>query len=291
MGIIMNDSLAFPWALICSVSDKNSIPQLLEFTLWLTSSLQDKAVQYGCRHRFDKEPKIVFHIIPGNEAKIRKAYNTIHRDHPEVIIVFHILPAPNSTEYKLMKELSDKYDLIRQGVLLEKAISYFEACNIEEVLGNILQWFSRCTSRFVALEKKASTKFSLQIGEKGEHSTNIVSFSMNNVTAAVLRVLHDKNEVPQNVNVKAMVEVSGYPSNFNEFEIANIFNSFRVIKVTKSLINGATVEFMNEIHAAQAAVEYDQKWIDSKHSLSVIPIHPEVMKEVKTFLCDEYVSC
>lgn len=75
-------------------------------------------------------------------------------DFPEVIVVFHILPEPNSLEYKLMKELADEYDLIRQGVLLEKAITRFEGCDMKEVLGNILQWFSRRISRFIALEKK-----------------------------------------------------------------------------------------------------------------------------------------
>lgn len=70
------------------------------------------------------------------------------------MVVFHILPTPNSVEYKLMKELADNYDLIRQGVLLNRAITYFEECNIEEVLGNMLQWFNRCISRLVALGKK-----------------------------------------------------------------------------------------------------------------------------------------
>ncbi|OZC06295.1 hypothetical protein X798_06718, partial [Onchocerca flexuosa] len=142
---------------------------------------------------------------------------------------------------------------------------------------------------------RASTKYSLRIGEKENHSANKVSFSMNNVTATVLRVLHDKNnEISQNINAKAIVEVFGYPSNFDEFEIANIFNNFRVIKVTKSVINGingAVVEFANEFHAAQAAIECDQKSIDSKHSLSVMPIHPEVIKEVKLVLINEYFSC
>lgn len=90
--------------------------------------------------------------------------------------------------------------------------------------------------------------------------------------------------------MKASIEVLGYPSGFNEFEIANIFNNFRVIQVVKNL-NGATVEFANEIHAVQAAIEYDQSWIDSIHSLTVTPIHPEVVKEVKTALCDENISC
>lgn len=53
-----------------------------------------------------------------------------------------------------MKELTDEYDLIRQGVLLEKAITSFEGCDVKEVLGNMLQWFNRRISRLVALEKK-----------------------------------------------------------------------------------------------------------------------------------------
>lgn len=91
--------------------------------------------------------------------------------------------------------------------------------------------------------------------------------------------------------MKASVEVFGYPSTFNEFEIAKIFNSFRVVKVVKNLIDGAVVEFVNEIHAAQAAIEYDRNWIDSVHSLTVTPIHPEVIKEVKIALRNEYISC
>lgn len=90
-------------------------------------------------------------------------------------------------------------------------------------------------------------------------------------------------------SVKASVEVSGYPSSFNEFEIANIFNNFRVVQVVKSLISGSIVEFINEIHAAQAAIEYDRNWIDSIHSLTVTPIHPEVIKEVKAALRDENI--
>uniref|UniRef100_A0A1I8EAB7 RRM domain-containing protein n=1 Tax=Wuchereria bancrofti TaxID=6293 RepID=A0A1I8EAB7_WUCBA len=288
----MNDPLAFPWALICSVPNKNSIPSLREFTLWLTKTLQEKAVQYGCSHRFDKEPKAVYYTTPGNEEEVRTTYSIVHSDHPEVIVVFHILPAPNSNEYKLMKELADEYDLIRQGILLENAMTYFEECNIKEVLGNMLQWFNRRISQLVALEKKACTKFSLQIGEGGKHATNIISFPMSNVTAAVEKVLHGKDdEVSQNVNVKASVEVFGYPISFNEFEIANIFNNFRVIKVVKSLNDGAVVEFVNEFHAVQAAVEYDRSWIDSVHLLAVTPIHPEIIKEVERALRDEHISC
>ncbi|VDK84967.1 unnamed protein product [Litomosoides sigmodontis] len=288
---LMNDSLAFPWALICSVPDKDSICALRKFTIWLTSTLQEKAVHYGCSHRFDKEPKVIFYTTPGNEEEVRMVYCAIHRDHPEVIVVFHILPTPNSVEYKLMKELTDEYDLIRQGVLLEKAITCFEGCDVKEVLGNMLQWFNRRISRLVALEKKALAKFSLQVGEGGKHATN-VSFTMSNISTTVQKILHGKDDdILQNVNVnvKASVEVSGYPSTFNEFEIANIFNNFRVIQVLKSLINGSIVEFINEVHAAQAAIECDRRWIDSIHSLTVTPIHPEVIKEVRTALCYENI--
>uniref|UniRef100_A0A915PU70 RRM domain-containing protein n=1 Tax=Setaria digitata TaxID=48799 RepID=A0A915PU70_9BILA len=292
----MDDRLAFPWALICSVPNKDSVPALREFTLWLTRTLQNEAIQYGFTHRFDKEPRVVFYTTPGNENEIRTTYSTIHKDHPEVIVVFHILPEPNSIEYKLMKELADEFDLIRQGVLFEKAITHFKDCDIKEVLGNIHQWFSRRISRLVALEKKTCGKFSLRIGEEGKHVTNITSFTMNNVAAAVLKIIiesrtHNKEvSIEVKVSVKAVVEVSGYPSICNEFEIANIFSGFRVVSITKSLIKGTLVEFANELHAAQAAIEYNKKWIDSKHSLSVLPIHPEVVKEVKAVLSNERVS-
>uniref|UniRef100_A0A0R3RHJ5 RRM domain-containing protein n=1 Tax=Elaeophora elaphi TaxID=1147741 RepID=A0A0R3RHJ5_9BILA len=276
-----------------------------EFTVWLTSTLQERAIQYGCSHRFDKEPKVMFHTTPGNEEEVRMVYSTIHSDHPEVMVVFHILPAPNSIEYKLMKELTEEYDLIRQGVLLEKAITYFEGCDVKEVLGNMLQWFNRRFSQLVALEKKTVTKFSLRIGEGGKHTTNVISFPMNNINTAVQKVLHGKDDdVSKNINIngirfifwmiisaKASIHVFGYPSSFNEFEIANIFNHFRVAQVVKNLTDGAIVEFVNEIHAAQAAIEYDQSWIDSIHSLTVTPIHPEVIKEVKTAIRDENILC
>lgn len=47
--------------------------------MWLTSTLQEKAVQYGCSHRFDKEPKVVFHTTPGSEEEVRAVYSAIHR--------------------------------------------------------------------------------------------------------------------------------------------------------------------------------------------------------------------
>lgn len=87
--------------------------------------------------------------------------------------------------------------------------------------------------------------------------------------------------------MKTSVEVSGYPSSFNEFDIAKNFSNFRVVKVVKSLAGAAVVEFVNEIHAAQAAIEHDRSWIDSKHSLTVTPIDPEIIKEVKRAQRDE----
>lgn len=58
-----------------------------EFALWLTSTLQDKAVSYGCTHRFDREPRAVYHAAPGNEAEVRRAYRAIHTGYLCVFII------------------------------------------------------------------------------------------------------------------------------------------------------------------------------------------------------------
>lgn len=86
------------------------------------------------------------------------------------------------------------------------------------------------------------------------------------------------------------MQVSNYPKSFNEYEIANIFYEMRVIRITKNMNCGAIVEFANEFHAAQAAIEYNRRWIDTVHSVSVIPCHPEVLEQVKSTLCDEGVD-
>ncbi|VDN06734.1 unnamed protein product [Thelazia callipaeda] len=286
----MVDLLAFPWVLVCSVPNEDIIPNLRynlrSFAIWLTKLLQQKAVEYGCTHRFDKQPKAIFYTTPGNEVEVRKTYSAIHQDYPEVMVVIHILPVPNSLEYRLMKELADKYDLIRQGILLENAINQFEEGNMENVIGNILQWFNRCMSRFVALEEKNRSNFTLLLGQE-DHCINLTSFAMTNVIESVQKVLHGKDDtVFNNSNMKSVVEVYGYPLCFNEFDIANIFKHYRIVKVVKNA-NKAMVQFVNEIHAVQAILEYNEIFIDSEHILSVLPTHPTINEQVKIALSDK----
>lgn len=58
-------------------------------------------------------------------------------------MVFHILPTFDSIEYEIMRELGNKYDLVRQGILFERILNNFRGIPVEEICANMLQWFNR----------------------------------------------------------------------------------------------------------------------------------------------------
>lgn len=100
-----------------------------------------QAEAMGLMHAFNKEPSVVLHVNPGSLNDNEAAYSSLQQ-HPDIIFVLHILPSKNSNEYSRrlrmrfvcpssirfvspfvgwMKSLSQRYGLIRQGVLLENA--------------------------------------------------------------------------------------------------------------------------------------------------------------------------
>lgn len=64
-------------------------------------------------------------------------------EYARVLLVIHILPERNSPEYEWMKTLADRYGLIRQGVLVENAVSHFANLDRNMIVENILKWISR----------------------------------------------------------------------------------------------------------------------------------------------------
>uniref|UniRef100_A0A914RBC1 Uncharacterized protein n=1 Tax=Parascaris equorum TaxID=6256 RepID=A0A914RBC1_PAREQ len=64
-------------------------------------------------------------------------------EYTRVLLVIHILPRRSSPEYEWMKTLTDRYGLIRQGVLMENAISHFANLDKNMIAENILKWISR----------------------------------------------------------------------------------------------------------------------------------------------------
>ncbi|VDN40621.1 unnamed protein product [Gongylonema pulchrum] len=282
--MVYRGPLAYSWVLVCSVPDKTIVPELRDFAIWLTGVLQEQAASHGFTHYFDEEPKRVLYTTPGNEVEVRCAYSTIHRELPGVMVVFHILPEPDSLEYKLMKELAAKYDLIRQGILLTNAVSRFAGCRMRDVVGNILQWFSRCLSRLILASDLYPAKFTMKVGN-GPRGITIIPPGSADATYAVNKVLHGKDdEKIRCSNAVSLVHVYGFPNNYSKEQLVKLFGKLRITNVTMNMDPGAVVEFANKFHAAQAVLQYNQMRIGPFFRLSVLPLHPELKENVAVAL-------
>uniref|UniRef100_A0A914XR20 Uncharacterized protein n=1 Tax=Plectus sambesii TaxID=2011161 RepID=A0A914XR20_9BILA len=115
---------AMPWAMVCSIPTTdltNRLERLRTFGCWLTKQMTAQAEAMGLMHVFKAEPSVVLPVVPGSLQGNEVAYSNLQLQHPDVIFVLHILPSKNSSEYNWMKSLSQRYGLVRQGVLLENA--------------------------------------------------------------------------------------------------------------------------------------------------------------------------
>ncbi|VDK31332.1 unnamed protein product [Anisakis simplex] len=54
-----------------------------------------------------------------------------------------ILPEKDSKEYQWMRSVTERYGLIRQGIILENALTKFEHSDLSTVIENVLKWISR----------------------------------------------------------------------------------------------------------------------------------------------------
>lgn len=66
------------------------------------------------------------------------------------MLIFQILPSQNSVVYEWMKQLSGHIGKIRQGIVLENALSKFANHDLHEVLTNILHWISRSIASIIS---------------------------------------------------------------------------------------------------------------------------------------------
>lgn len=93
------------------------------------------------------------HCEPGSRASIYELYETIHKKYSDVIYIIHILPEKNSLEFKLFKNLTINYALIGQGILIDKALSNFEDCDLNTVYENMNQYISRRISQIICYKR------------------------------------------------------------------------------------------------------------------------------------------
>uniref|UniRef100_A0A9J2Q1X8 RRM domain-containing protein n=1 Tax=Ascaris lumbricoides TaxID=6252 RepID=A0A9J2Q1X8_ASCLU len=263
------------WAMIDSVADKELLPQLTEFGKWLVNILETEGAKKGAHYTFDREPQVVLHVKPGCHDDVDQAYKSILYEYARVLLVIHILPGRNSPEYEWMKTLADRYGLIRQGVLVENAVSHFANLDRNMIVENILKWISRRLHEIVSCNGVHSP-FTLLVGEGS--SVQTTNLSMDGVELAVQKVLRERVPVNEKVSISS-VRVEGFPSVMNRYQLATVFADF-IIKSVEMIEDYAIIEFATKFQAAQAAIMYNGHNVDSKHQLSVVPIHPEVLRHI-----------
>uniref|UniRef100_A0A915C2Q9 Uncharacterized protein n=1 Tax=Parascaris univalens TaxID=6257 RepID=A0A915C2Q9_PARUN len=263
------------WAMVDSVADKKLLPQLTEFGKWLMDILETEGAKKGAHYTFDREPQVVLHVRPDCLVDVDRAYKRIIYEYTRVLLVIHILPRRSSPEYEWMKTLTDRYGLIRQGVLMENAISHFANLDKNMIAENILKWISRRLHEVTSCDGVRSP-LTLIVGDGSSvQSTNL---SMDGVELAVQRVLRKRVPVNEKVS-KSSVRVEGFPSAMNRFQLATVFADF-IIRSVEMIEDYAIIEFATKFQAAQAAIIYNGYNVDSKHQLSVVPLHPEVLSHI-----------
>ena len=266
------------WAMVCSVDDPALLPQLEEFGIWLCESLAKEASELGLTHQFDPRPEIVLHSNPLDHNDFIAAYEKISNNYPGVMVIFQILPSQKSCVYTWMKELTDKTGKIRQGIVLENALSKFGDHDLNEVLVKVLHWISRCLSQIISNNVSCS-QHNLRVGPSKETTMPPGQIlKMNGVESVVHSIIHSYETVDKEWPLSS-VKVSGFPAFYNQYQLASIFYSFNVASVHFE-DNFAIVCFVNKFHAAQAVMLFDNLRIDAEHLLRVTPLHQQIKEQI-----------
>ncbi|MFH4976757.1 hypothetical protein AB6A40_003466 [Gnathostoma spinigerum] len=178
------------WGIIASVErrDDEMKRQLRGFGEWLLCQLEEESARNYFSYHFSPHPIDILLVRPGDFQECSHAYSLFSTKYPNVLLLLHILPNENAPEYEWMKVLSKEYCIVRQGILVENALSHFEAFDVTSVLRNIISWLSRRLSQIYSNRDK-ECRYTLRVGPG--KSTVPPSNSAQNVSQAVHSVLHD----------------------------------------------------------------------------------------------------
>ncbi|TKR93362.1 hypothetical protein L596_007834 [Steinernema carpocapsae] len=279
-------NLELRWALICSIEEDEPTDKFEEFAEWLTGKMTEHSLRMGLFHKFAAKSDCILRSRINNQNDNAMNYREIHDLYPGVLFVVHILPGDNSNEYVWMREFTQRYGLIRQGIQRDNIEKRFEGANLDLILGNINQWIARRLYQLVTPDKNVPNDHRIHVGLSG----NSNSFGGNGNsssrgyranpahehTSAVNSVFYYDPEGAHNnifAHADAVCEVTGLPSEFNDLQLAAVFHRYKLKSVIMGNNGTAVVEFFNKFHACQASLEHHATWVSTTHRLSCVPIH------------------
>ncbi|GMR54101.1 hypothetical protein PMAYCL1PPCAC_24296, partial [Pristionchus mayeri] len=269
--------MAMKWAIVASIPDLAVLPSIQSFGSWLAGELTKEGRKIGTQLILEDSPSIVLNVLPGDIGGNCSAYEKIHNEMPGVQLVVHVLPHENSEEYNWMKSLSSRYGMIRQGILLENALTHFESTEKTEVLRNIIQWIARRSAELARGKAGLEKPFDLRVGPDDsivKPSKGMVNDAM--VKSVVNGVLHGCDAV----DADSCVRVSKLPMGIGEYAVASIFRDLSVCGVSIHS-DEAVVTLKNKFHAHQAASLYNNFQLDRYHAIEVVPLSQSVNEQIK----------
>ncbi|GMT02667.1 hypothetical protein PENTCL1PPCAC_24841, partial [Pristionchus entomophagus] len=274
--MIEDTCMAMKWAIVASISDLALLPSVKSFGTWLAAEVTKEASKIGTQLILESSPSLVLNVPPADLEGNCVAYERIHKETPGAQLVVHILPHQSSDEYEWMKALASRYGLIRQGVLLENALSHFQSTEKLQVLRNIIQWISRRSAELARGKAGHEKPFDLRVGTDDvvvKPAKGMVDETI--LKAVVAGVLHGTD----GGDGESSVHVSGLPMGTGEYEVARIFRDLTVRSVG---INAreAVVNLKNKFHAHQASL-YNNHQMDRYHILQVVPLSDSVIRQIK----------
>ncbi|KAF8366862.1 pid-3 [Pristionchus pacificus] len=269
--------MAMKWAIVASIADLAQLPAIKSFGSWLAAEITSEARQLGTQLILEPMPSLVTNVLVGDIGGNCAAYEKMHKETPGVQLVVHILPHENSEEYNWMKSLSARYGLIRQGILLENALTHFEGNEKTEVLRNIIQWMARRSAELARGKAGHEKPFDLRVGPDEflvKTKPGMINDAM--VKTVVNGVLHGTDAG----DADSSVRVAGLPHGMSEFQVASIFRNLSVCGVSIHA-DEAVVTLKNKFHAHQAAALYNKFQLDKYHHIEVVPLSHAVKEQIK----------
>ncbi|GMT28942.1 hypothetical protein PFISCL1PPCAC_20239, partial [Pristionchus fissidentatus] len=277
--VIMSEDtcMAMKWAIVASISDLALLPNIKSFGSWLAGEITSEARKLGTQLTLDTTPSLVATVLPSDLGGNCSAYEKIHKETPSVQLVVHILPHESSEEYNWMKSLAARYGLVRQGILLDNALTHFDNTDKLQVLRNIIQWIARRSAELARGKAGHEKPFDLRVGL----DDSLVKLAKGMVNEAIVKsavngVLHGTDTGDS----ESSVRVAGLPHGMGEYAVAGIFRDLSVCAVSMQA-DEAIVTLKNKFHAHQAATLYNDFKVDRYHSIVVSPISDSVKNQLK----------
>ncbi|CAB3410793.1 unnamed protein product [Caenorhabditis bovis] len=266
------------WALIVSVPDvdEEKRQKIAEFSKWFMEKLQYEGSQIGHHFNYEALPTETIETIVNDLESCTNAYRQLQKQHPQVTLVIHLLPQLSSNEYEWMKLLSQRYGLLRQGVLFENAMNRFEnvELSVEAIFRNMCHWIYRS-----GLAMVRGNNCGLLIGEGKKPTFDKVLFNSDDIRYAVTKGLHSW-DLPVGNECESAIMIAGFPDILNSFGVAQLLAPFRVINVTMNGPREATVTLENKFQAYQAARVLNGKQLSRNDTLSVEALGKEVSQRL-----------